>query len=1078
MAEQPKNQIIVIEPVTKTVNELLEMITDRGQAEIQPFLSADEAIQCTRQFVPCMLVVCIQSNNDIPAILGTLKQLKPDIKAGMVKTLLVSKVKNPQLQKLIGEFGVTDYIEEPIPARTLQFKANLQLKAIDTTRKQIELRKKNDEKIVFKTSKTAQDEAQTTGTEIKTRNKPALQLANDTFLIKNGSVKKQGKKFVVELDGPDPSTGEWVSDGEEKDGETNWRWKPHDKEDEPGAEEGDGWVSTGDRPVFKPANKKWQMSSEKPSLVYKKKKIKVAEKIGTDEKGEVEVADDSPAAEENLKKNLVKSMRKKKRKAAEAAGVPYEEDEEEKAEKAKAAAPAEEEEETGSPAALPRVKRKVKRPKLDAKGQPIPGEEEEVEEEVDAAEEEPESEGRKKLEKLRKARKAKKEGAPAAGLPAEEGEAEESEATEAPAEEEEEGSSPSPLAKRQKKKARAAKADGQLLDFLQKKKEQVKPAQQAAEEEAPEDPADTPSGEEEPEELSKAAALLKRARERKAQARKNGVAGIEDALSAGEEKPEEAESGKEDESAEKIGTRKNEEEPAEASEEDDELQKEARERKRKREAKKKALLEEIQEESEPSAEELETIERKRKAKAEGSEEEAEEEEAPERNERLEKLRRKREELAALEREEEEEEKQGDHLHTLRAEERRGMNAWDTDESVEADDEETKRLKRLEREKREAAERAEREREEKERREALEAQEAEEEKKARKKRIAEGTQADGLEDAFAKDEPEAKGEDLYATDEEAPEGETRSERLDRLRAKRDEEKAAKANAESATEEQGKEAKPEAAAEAAAEENEELSLKEKIEKKKAEKEALAATEEEETSAKEAKEESAGKEKPAAEAEETAKKKEVVAEAEAEKPRAEEISEDFSRKRSEEAPAAALSAKEKLAEKSKTSESMKKFLERRKQKKEAGEIDLGLGKKENAEDPGKRSFLSIFVAISDSFGMASDRKILNILRAFEMSLENCAVALTTPGEGTVRVMLASSLEKGSDLPLAGCRVETFSDEQGAPVGHLVLRMLEPRTAFENDESETIQRAAKTLRPLALQWFAKSSEKEKIAA
>jgi DNA-binding response OmpR family regulator len=406
-----------MEPITKTVNDLLEAITEKDQADVSPFQNADEAVQNTRQFVPCMLVLCIQTNNDIPPVLNILKKLKPDIKQGLVKTLLVSKIKNPQLQKLIGEFGVTDYIEEPIPARTLMFKANLQLKAVDTTRRQIELKKQGEEKIVFKTSKKGEEEAQNTGTEIKTKSKPALALANDTFLIKNSQVKKQAKKYLVELDGPDPSTGDWMPEGDDP-ANPQWRWKPHDKEDEPGSEDGDGWVASGEKPQFKPAAKKWQLSSEKPSLYFKKKKEKVAEKIGVDEDGEVVVADDSPAAEENLRKNLKKAERIKKKKQAEAAGIPFVE-EEEIPEPAPAPAPDEdlEEKETDDPIVKARKKKKRERAAAIARGETPPPE---TDEEESAAEIEPESPAtaaRQKLEKLRKAKAARKKEAVSAGLP-------------------------------------------------------------------------------------------------------------------------------------------------------------------------------------------------------------------------------------------------------------------------------------------------------------------------------------------------------------------------------------------------------------------------------------------------------------------------------------------------------------------------------------------------------------------------------------------------------------------------------------------------------------------------------------
>jgi hypothetical protein len=123
---------------------------------------------------------------------------------------------------------------------------------------------------------------------------------------------------------------------------------------------------------------------------------------------------------------------------------------------------------------------------------------------------------------------------------------------------------------------------------------------------------------------------------------------------------------------------------------------------------------------------------------------------------------------------------------------------------------------------------------------------------------------------------------------------------------------------------------------------------------------------------------------------------------------------------------------------------------------------------------------VAISDSFGIASDKKLLNIFRAFESALENCAVALTESASpvGSIRVIFASAMEKGCELPVPECHVENFLDSDANLVAHLALRMLAPRTEFVEDELEAIRKAVRALRPLILQWLAKESEKEKSVA
>ncbi|NUM88220.1 MAG: hypothetical protein HUU37_03360, partial [Bdellovibrionales bacterium] len=134
---------------------------------------------------------------------------------------------------------------------------------------------------------------------VNAKQKPALQIESDMFLFKNGAARKSGKKLVVELEGPDPASGEWVQHEDKGDVKTAWRWVPTEDKGKP--QSGSGWVHEGDKPVFNPSTRKWQLAGEKPDLSYQKDKKKTASKVTTSATGEIEVAEDSPKAAENLR---------------------------------------------------------------------------------------------------------------------------------------------------------------------------------------------------------------------------------------------------------------------------------------------------------------------------------------------------------------------------------------------------------------------------------------------------------------------------------------------------------------------------------------------------------------------------------------------------------------------------------------------------------------------------------------------------------------------------------------------------------------------------------------------------------
>lgn len=315
--EKAKEPIIVLEPCTESVTALLAELRNRPTIEIVMAKTLEEAAQAVNQLMPCMVVGNIIDNSSVSNTVNLLKRIEKGRKYGLLKTMIVSKLKSQQLNALFTGLGVTDFIEEPIVARKMLFKANIQLKALESIRKKEEAKKASNEKTVWKKDKEAGEDSVA---EVGTQKKPALELADDCFLFKNKDLKKVGKKVTVEVEGPPPEGGEWAQEELKPDGQSKWRWVPTDEDGKaiPNPT-GEGWVYEGEKPQFKENTSKWQLQGEKPDLSFYKGKEKVASKLATKADGSLEIAEDSAKAEANLATLKTRAEKRKKKKAEKAA---------------------------------------------------------------------------------------------------------------------------------------------------------------------------------------------------------------------------------------------------------------------------------------------------------------------------------------------------------------------------------------------------------------------------------------------------------------------------------------------------------------------------------------------------------------------------------------------------------------------------------------------------------------------------------------------------------------------------------------------------------------------------------------
>ena len=148
--DRSKFKIIVLGPSLPKVESVLSMISIDPNYEIINLSTFDDLRECLRTFSSCMLVASISGNSHIPDLIRLMKEFESGVKSGSIKTLFVSKLKNPQLGSIFSGLGTNDYMEDSVPEKTILFKAKLLLKSIEHRNAVVESRAAADETILFK----------------------------------------------------------------------------------------------------------------------------------------------------------------------------------------------------------------------------------------------------------------------------------------------------------------------------------------------------------------------------------------------------------------------------------------------------------------------------------------------------------------------------------------------------------------------------------------------------------------------------------------------------------------------------------------------------------------------------------------------------------------------------------------------------------------------------------------------------------------------------------------------------------------------------------------------------------------
>jgi len=311
MTTDKKDFFIILQPCSEGVLSLQEELRKNTAIEIISSANVDEAVQAANQLMPCIVIASIVNNASIGSIINMLKRMERGMRSGLLKTMIVSHVKNKQLNNLIAKLGVTDFIEEPVTVGKLLFKTKIQLKVIEAIRKKEENKNSNKEKIILKTMDEYINPAHLRALDLpSTSIKPALQLAEDCFLFRG--MKRVGKKMLLEMNGPSPACGQWMPYESKLTGVQKWCWVDNDINTT-----NKGWICEGEKPQFNNETGNWQFLSEKPSLDYSVNDEKIASKFTTANDGSIEITEDSTIAAENIRNAEARALEKRNEKKKE-----------------------------------------------------------------------------------------------------------------------------------------------------------------------------------------------------------------------------------------------------------------------------------------------------------------------------------------------------------------------------------------------------------------------------------------------------------------------------------------------------------------------------------------------------------------------------------------------------------------------------------------------------------------------------------------------------------------------------------------------------------------------------------------
>lgn len=275
-------------PAVKEAQKLLPQPPDTVIAHPRSVLDALSAIDSAGRAI---LTISASESKHLKLATTLAARLKTQIKAGLVKIVVVSSVQHEDLPKLLKKHGCEEVLSPELTDKAIKLKW-LRLMSM----------------VELAWGKTPQGRADAgaakpgvgDGTRDKAKKSTikavaSLKIADDCWIVRGKAFKFIQDKWIIRIDGPSPSAGRWVKG---KDQPNAWVWTPRDASN-PFVSEG-VWTFYGKQPENK--GNAWVFVGEIPRLAYSQNGKEVCNRFEGAGEGTLKIARNSRAA---LKKSAL-----------------------------------------------------------------------------------------------------------------------------------------------------------------------------------------------------------------------------------------------------------------------------------------------------------------------------------------------------------------------------------------------------------------------------------------------------------------------------------------------------------------------------------------------------------------------------------------------------------------------------------------------------------------------------------------------------------------------------------------------------------------------------------------------------
>lgn len=288
-----EHSLLLTSPAHSVVNRMVKQF---GEKRSEKIVVVDSITNCSAMIdakMPCVIVISMVKESDFVEAVVVLRKKQSLEHKDLVRILIVARTENKKIKQVLLSQGAEEIFQDSISHTNLLFKVSVQFGAIQST-----LKKGMNDRVVLKGGPAFQ-----TGTHT---------IKEDIWLIKGTAPKKIGVQWLVEVEGPDPDSGDWEFQGLKENGEEQWSWKFKNENGERVKGSGD-WVFTGQKPTPVQGSNRWKMVAAKPDLTYKEGGKPVGSKIQTDpEKGIIFAADTEDARQKVIESKQIGELAREK----------------------------------------------------------------------------------------------------------------------------------------------------------------------------------------------------------------------------------------------------------------------------------------------------------------------------------------------------------------------------------------------------------------------------------------------------------------------------------------------------------------------------------------------------------------------------------------------------------------------------------------------------------------------------------------------------------------------------------------------------------------------------------------------